>query len=70
MEQETIEQVEEMLRIEEKPRVEDDTSLGVAVADLVENVIANALKIAEDVATDSIQVARSARRFVRDLQDL
>jgi hypothetical protein len=42
--------------------------LGVAVADLIENVIANALKIAEDVANDSAQVARSARRFVRDLQ--
>jgi hypothetical protein len=46
------------------------SSLGIAVADLVENVIANALKIAEDVASDSARVARSARRFVRDLQDL
>ncbi len=44
--------------------------LGVAVADLVENVIANALRIAEDVATDSARVVRSARLFVRDLQDL
>jgi hypothetical protein len=54
----------------EEPATEDEAPLGVAVADLVENVIANALKIAEDVASDSIQVARSARRFVRDLRDL
>jgi len=44
-------------------------NLGIAVADLVENVIANALKIAEDVANDSARLARSARHFVRDLQD-
>ena len=44
-------------------------TLGVAVADLVENVIANALKIAEDVANDSARVARSARQFVRNLEE-
>jgi hypothetical protein len=54
----------------ENSSAEPTTSLGVAVADLVENVIANALKIAEDVASDSARVARSARHFVRDLQDL
>lgn len=44
--------------------------LGVAVADLVENVIANSLKIAEDVANDAARVARSAGQFLRDLRDL
>jgi hypothetical protein len=48
---------------------EAGVSLGGAVADLVENVIANALKIAEDVANDSARVARSAREFIRNLQD-
>jgi hypothetical protein len=42
--------------------------LGVAVADLVENVVDNALKLAEDVANDSARIARSARDFVRALQ--
>jgi len=56
-------------RVEESSG-EATTSLGIAVADLVENVIANALRIAEDVASDSARVARSAAQFVRDLQDL
>lgn len=47
----------------------EEISLGTAVADLVENVIANALRIAEDAANDSVRVARSAREFVRNLQD-
>jgi len=45
-------------------------NLGIAVADLVENVIANSLKIAEDVANDAARVARSAGQLVRDLRDL
>lgn len=50
-------------------RDEQTARLGIAVADLVENVIDNALKLAEDVANDSARIARSARDFVRTLQD-
>jgi hypothetical protein len=52
----------------QEDRNEPTTRLGVAVADLVENVIDNALKLAEDVANDSARIARSARDFVRELQ--
>lgn len=54
---------------EDPKRDEMVNNLGIAVADLIENVIANALKIAEDVANDSARVVRSARQFVRDLED-
>lgn len=46
---------------------ESTESLGTAVADLVGNVIDNALHLADEVTRDAGRVANSAREFVRTL---
>lgn len=48
---------------------EETERLGKAVADLVGNVVDNALGLAEEVVRDAGRVAAAGRNFLRSLRD-